>query len=82
MTTIDHTRGTLARTNQIMHRYVDQAVREKTMRDEAEVRRMLGKWVSELEPTILYMRERLVGLGLHGIETIEAQIVVIKAWED
>lgn len=82
MTIIDHTRGTLARTNQIMHRYIDRAATEKLQRDEAEVRRMLGKWVSELEPTILYMRERLVGLGLHGIETTEAQIVVIRAWED
>lgn len=61
---------------------IDRAFREKVTRDEAEVRRMLLKWVSELEPVLLYRRERLVGLGIKGVPDGVEQPVVIRAWED
>jgi hypothetical protein len=59
---------------------------------EAEVRRMLGLWVSELEPVILYQLvdgpgfgvtgERLIGLGIKDDQVLGALVrVVIHAKE-
>lgn len=58
----------------------DKVFQEKLARDEAEVLRMLGKWVSECEPTLLYRGTRLVGLGLKDQPIGDDVLVVVEAW--
>lgn len=37
---------------------------EKCRKDEAAVRELLGRWVSELEPAVCYHRGEIIGLTL------------------
>lgn len=43
-------------------RWLGLATTAKAKRDEAKVRELLGRWVSGLDPAIVYFRGEVVGL--------------------
>lgn len=44
-----------------------ERARERAWKDDQTLRRLLGRWVSELEPSAVYSQDgRLIGLSDHG----------------
>lgn len=53
--------------DRIFDQLLDEAVRKVARARDAEVRRMLGEWVSELEPGLVYgPGGQLLGIGRAG----------------
>lgn len=48
--------------NVALNAAVQRAMREKMAADEIKIRNLLGKWVSELEPSIVYHNNEIIGL--------------------
>lgn len=59
---------------------VRQESRIELLRNEAELRRLLGMWVSELEPVMYFNREgRFVGIGF-GVELGQSAEITLRAF--
>ena len=68
---------------EILRRNVERETRAITARHEAELRRMLGKWASGLEP-ILALSARsgdLLGLTI-SVPLGTVAPIVVRAWEE
>lgn len=50
-----------------MKRIIEQAVEAKMRRDECTLRTLLGLWVSELEPSVVYRDGEIIGLTAAGM---------------
>lgn len=48
----------------LLDRMLRAACDEKARRDEATIRALLGRWVSELEPAVAYRHGEVIGLTL------------------
>jgi hypothetical protein len=74
-------RRTYNRRGKLIERLTRDVIAHQAARNEAEIRRLMGLWVSELDPVLCYgPGNELLGLGIST--PIGAQAcVVVRAWE-
>lgn len=52
-------------------------MREKARRDNEIIKEMLGRWVSEIEPTIGYRGSQVIGLVVGGVVMLEPNPAIV-----
>lgn len=72
--------GPLSYLNEILHEALGREMIRKLALDEALIRRMLGEWVSGLEPSVLYGPGYvIIGLTIAGLPLGVVAPVVVRA---